>query len=122
LGAPSLAQDTAPAKQIENIIPILAVKDLDASMAYYDKVLGFKKGWSGGGLGMISRDGFRIYLSNRNQGKPGTWVWIGVQDTDYFHKEYVSSGVKIIQPPIQLDHAYEMHVEDLDGNVLRFGS
>jgi hypothetical protein len=49
-------------------------------------------------------------------------VWIGVHDVDAIHREYVAAGAKIRQPPTNFSWAYEIQVEDLDGNVLRVGS
>lgn len=74
------AENAMPPKQIENIIPILSVNDLNASVDHYEKVLGFQKAWAGDGFGSVSRDGFNIYLAEGNQGVPGkAWVWMGVQ-------------------------------------------
>ena len=49
------------------------------------------------------------------------WVWIGVEDLDALHTEYVASGVRIIMPPTEFPHAREFRVEDPDGHVLRIG-
>ena len=117
------AENAMPPKQIENIIPILSVNDLNASVDHYEKVLGFQKVWAGDGFGSVSRDGFNIYLAEGNQGVPGkAWVWMGVQDADVFHREYAESGAEIVMPPTNFDHAYELRVADLDGNVLRIAS
>ncbi|MGH9867014.1 MAG: VOC family protein [Candidatus Polarisedimenticolia bacterium] len=53
---------------------------------------------------------------------PGTWVWVGVEDVATLYEEYRASGAKIRLPPGNYPWAYEMHVEDPDGHVLRFGS
>ena len=115
------ADEQTPQKQIENIIPILFAKDMDASAKYYVDVLGFDKGWQSENFAMVSRDEFRIYLST-SQGKPGSYLWVGVQDVDVFHQEYKKSGAEIIQPPKDMGHALEMHVRDPSGNIVRFGS
>ena len=57
-----------------------------------------------------------------DQGHLGTWIWIGVSDADALLEEYRASGAKIRHPPTNYAWAYEMQVEDLDGNVLRLGS
>ena len=38
------------------------------------------------------------------------------------YEEYKASGAKILRPPQNYPWAFEMHVEDPDGHVLRFGS
>lgn len=115
------SEETETEKQIENIIPILAVEDVEASIAHYENVLGFEQDWVGGNFGQVSRDGWRVYLSE-TQGQPGAYLWIGVQDVDVIHAEYVESGADIVHPPEDVGHSLEMRVRDLDGNVLRFGS
>ena len=71
----------------------------------------------------INRDESGIYLCKGGQGNPGTWVWIGF-DGDIFklHDELKERGVTIRQPPISHSWAMEMHIEDPDGHVLRFGT
>ena len=108
--------------EIENTAPILRVKDMKTSLEYDEKVLGFK--WAGWGdtFTFVGRDGHGMYLCEGSQGCVGTWVWVGSHDVTRLHGEYKQSGAKIILPPTNYPHALEMHVEDLDGHVLRFGS
>ena len=61
-------------------------------------------------------------LCQGNQGRGGTWIWIGVQDAARLHEEYKARGVTIRLPPTNYPLALEMHIEDPDGNVLRIGS
>ena len=70
----------------------------------------------------VSRDGRGIMLCEGDQGNPGTWVWVGVSDAATLFAEYVTKGATIRRPPSNFRWAYEMHVEDPDGHVLRFGS
>jgi hypothetical protein len=70
----------------------------------------------------VNRDTAGIYLCKGGQGQPGTWVWIGVDDVDVLYQEYLTSGAKIRLQPNNYPWAYEMHVEDPDGHVLRFGA
>ena len=59
--------------KVESIIPILYVKNLAASIAYYVNVLGFKKDWDWGdppAFGSVSRDDFSIMLSEGWGGTP----------------------------------------------------
>lgn len=108
---------------LEGVIPILPVRDLHASIEYYVNALGFKENWRAPGImAGLSRDRCSIMLCESDQGHPGTWIWIGAEDIEPLHGEYVSKGVKIRHPPTNYEWAYEMQVQDLDGNVLRFGS
>ena len=109
-------------KAIENVTPILCVKDMKTSIEYYEKVLGFKKAEWGDTFTSVGRDGLGFYLSEGSQGQLGTWVWVGVHDVDALFEEFKEKGAKIVLPPTNYPHALEMRVEDPDGHVLRFGS
>jgi uncharacterized glyoxalase superfamily protein PhnB len=106
----------------ENIIPILRVRSIAASIDYYVQKLGFRIDWQAPIFASVSRGRCHIFLSEGDQGNPGVWVWIGVEDADALFDEYRASGAKIRHPPTNYDWAYEMQVEDPDGNILRMGS
>ena len=113
---------TSNAGGFEGVSPILRVKNLSASIDYYVLKLGFKIDWQGPGFGSVSRGKCHIFLSEGDQGNPGTWVWIGVEDADALFNEYRAKGAQVRHPPTNYSWAHEMQVEDLDGNVLRLGS
>jgi catechol 2,3-dioxygenase-like lactoylglutathione lyase family enzyme len=108
---------------VECVIPILRVARLDASVAYYVDVLGFRVDWQQPQeMASVSRDGKAIMLCQGAQGNPGTWVWIGVVDCTALHGELRAKGATIRMAPANFPWALEMHVADPDGHVLRFGS
>src|SRR6185436_9673546 len=114
---------TAERTKFEHAEPILRVSNMAASVRYYTETLGFINAeWGNDDFTCVTRDGAAIYLSHRSQGHYGTWAWIGVEDVDSLYREYTESGAKIRQPPRNYPWALEIHVEDPDGNVLRFGS
>jgi catechol 2,3-dioxygenase-like lactoylglutathione lyase family enzyme len=87
--------------RLENIHPILSVKDLNISRAFYINILGFKEAdWGDDNFTSMSRDNCVIYLCRGEQGNPGTWIWIGF-DGDIFslHNELKEKGVTIRLPP-----------------------
>ena len=109
--------------RFEHADPILRVADMQKSLQYYVDILGFTNAeWGGGDFTCVSRDGASIYLCQGDQGHPGTWVWLGVDDVEILHEEYTSSGAAILHPPENFPWACEMKVSDPDGHVLRFGS
>lgn len=109
--------------EFEGVTPILRVKDLAASIEYYVGVLGFKLDWQGPGtFASVSRGRCTIFLCEGDQGHPGGWVWVGVGDAGALFEDYRSRGARVRHPPTNYEWSYEMQVEDLDGNVLRFGS
>ena len=113
-----------PAIRIENIQPILSVTDLAVSREFYIGKLGFKEAeWGDNNFTSISRDDCGIYLCRGEQGNPGTWIWIGFDGDIYsLYNEFKEKGVTIRQAPVNHPWALEMHVEDPDGHVLRFGT
>ena len=107
---------------IENVTPILRVEELEASRRYYIQTLGFSLDWGACGMISVSRDRKSIMLCEGEQGQPGTWLWIGVEDADVFFAEFSAKGAHIRSPPQNFSWAYEFEVEDPDGHVLRFGA
>ena len=107
---------------IENLTPILRVEDLDVSRRYYIETLGFSLDWDTEGMASVSRDGKSIMLCEREQGQPGVWLWVGVDDADALFAEFTAKGARIRSQPQNHSWAYEFAVEDPDGHVLRIGS
>ena len=94
-----------------------------ASVEYYVNVLGFTLDWQDPGIiASVSRDRCGIFLTEGDQGRPGTWVWIGVPDIEPLFEDYRRRGARVRQSPTNFRWAYEMQIEDLDGHVLRIGS
>lgn len=109
--------------KFEHADPILSVSDMAVSVKYYVEALGFRNAeWGTDHFTFVSRDAAGIYLCQGGQGRPGTWVWVGVEDVATLQEEYKTSGARIRKAPENYPWAYEMHVEDPDGHVLRFGS
>jgi predicted enzyme related to lactoylglutathione lyase len=118
-----MRETKAARTRFEHANPILNVADLRRSLRYYVDVLGFTNAeWGGDDFTCVTRDGASIYLSQGDQGRAGTWVWLGVDDVEALHEEYKESGAKILQPPEHFPWACEMKVGDPDRHVLRFGS
>jgi predicted enzyme related to lactoylglutathione lyase len=107
----------------ERVDPILRVEDMAASLRFYVDVLGFDNApWGNAEFTSVTRGRCALYLCQGGQGLGGAWVWIGVDDVATLHADLVAKGVAIRMPPTSYPWALEMHVEDPDKNVLRFGS
>jgi len=106
--------------------PILHVRSLAASQTYYRDVLGFKVDWDHGdppSFGAVSRGDASIFLCQGCVGPPGAWMMIFARDVDKLYDELRSRHALIRLPPTNMPwQLREMHVADLDGNVIRFGS
>ncbi|MCA9245805.1 MAG: VOC family protein [Planctomycetales bacterium] len=105
---------------IENTIPVLAVADLERSIAFYQRVLGFNVEWHAGPICSVARDAGHIMLQEREQVAPST-VWIGVESDSIF-SGIEQSGAEVIQGPCSQPWAYEMKIADPDGNILWLGA
>jgi predicted enzyme related to lactoylglutathione lyase len=112
-----------PPVHFEGSQPILRVEDMQISLDFYLNKLGFRNvHWGTDEFTSVSRDRAAIYLCRQGQGRGGAWVWIGVGDAEKLHEDLKARGVAIRMPPTNFPWALEIHVEDPDGNVLRFGS
>ena len=86
-------------------------------------MLGFKVDWHDQAImASVSRGEASVMLCQGDQGNPGTWIWIGVGDAAALYQEYSAAGATVRLAPTNYPWAYEMHVEDPDGHVLRLGS
>lgn len=127
---PESLRETARSIQYESELsaprPILDVQDLQASFRYYRDQLGFKVDWEEGDppdFGSVSRGGAVVFLCEGCEGMPGSWMMIFARDVDTLHSELAEAGAKIRMPPKDMPWGIrEMHVSDLDGNVIRFGT
>ena len=133
----------------EQVVPILNVSDVDASLAWFAK-LGFKRhfDWSATGDPAAPRDfagvicdGLEIFLcrdgqggrgrgSNASTGGPGAdqradkgaWVAIWVDDVDAVHERCLAEGLEVtFRPTDEPWGVREMHVRHPDGHVFRIG-
>jgi predicted enzyme related to lactoylglutathione lyase len=112
-----------PHIRFENADPILRVEDMQRALAFYVGKLGFRNAdWGSDEFTSINRDRAGIYLCRGAQGRGGAWVWVGVEDAQALHDELKANGVKITSPLTNYSWALEFHIEDPDGNTLRFGS
>src|SRR5262245_37795664 len=96
--------------RMECINPILYVKDMAASLAFYVDLLGFNNAeWGDENFTSVNRNNTGIYLSKGGQGQPGTWVWMGFDgDIQALYKLLLTKGIKIKLPPTNFSWAYEM--------------
>jgi uncharacterized glyoxalase superfamily protein PhnB len=109
-----------PQRQIENTIPVLAVRELGRSIAFFKDVLGFEVEWNAGSICSVARDGCSIMLQVQDHAHPSS-VWVGL-DGDALFSQIQASNAKIVQLPSRKPWAYEMKIADPDGNIVWLGA
>ena len=106
-------------------VPILYSSDIKKSIDYYIEILEFDTKWMWDDpptFGGVSKDRVELFFCKENQGNPGTWIAIMVDNVDELHESIKAKGAKIISPPRSMEwNLREMLVEDPDGHIIRFG-
>ncbi|MES2332097.1 MAG: VOC family protein [Bacteroidota bacterium] len=122
--------DTTTYSKIKKMSPQLLVADIDSSIEFYTKILGFdidfryEDFYSG-----ISKDGFSIHLKigkpsledrqNRRNNEDLDFVF-SVDGIEDLYEEISSKSVEIIQPLRQMDYGKEFYIADSDGYIISF--
>ena len=111
---------------LNTVIPVLRLKDIEASRSFYETVLEFKVDWlwhppeGGPGFAQISRDGLRIYLSERDEGAADALIYLYVENVDAWHKQLLIHAVPVDSfPEDKFWGNREMQFCDPEGNCLR---
>jgi len=111
--------------KFQSLIPILYCSDIQQSFAYYTQKLGFEKKWDWGNpvdFGCVGKDEVEIFLCDKNQGQPGTWLCINVDNVDEYYKDINARGADILAAPADKEWGMrEMLVKAPDGHIIRFG-
>lgn len=88
-------------------------------------MLAFEDLWEWGeptDFGGIVKDDVEIFFCLNDQGHPGTWVTIIVDDVDAYYEIIKPKGAMIMAPPDNKPwNMREMLVKDPDGHILKFG-
>jgi hypothetical protein len=72
--------------------------------------------------GLLGGQAEAVSLRKGGRDSSPTRIWIGVEYVAVLYEQYMARKVKIAQEPTNYTWAYQMIVEDLDGNLLVFGS
>lgn len=119
------------------ITPVLCVSNLSQSLKHYETVLGFDISWQWSEgeafdegekptFACVSRGEICIFLCERGQGNPGSWICLNVEDRaalDSVYREYQARTADIVEAPTDCPWGMrEMLVRDPDGNTFRIGS
>jgi catechol 2,3-dioxygenase-like lactoylglutathione lyase family enzyme len=109
----------------ESLVPILYSENVRRSITYYTDVLGFPDKWEWDDpptFGGVNWGDVRIFFCEKNQGHPGTWICINVENVDDYHAFILARGAEILAIPENKPwFMREMLVRDPDGHIIRFG-
>ena len=106
-------------------IPQMPVTNLDRSISYYTKHLGFLLDWKyEDDIAGISNGRLCLFLNKKDNDEPGkTLVWLNLdskEQVDQLHKRWATDGASIISPPETKPWGlYEFTVSDPDDNKIR---
>jgi hypothetical protein len=111
---------------LRTIAPILPTADMEKMRAHYER-LGFSVRVHHGGYATASRDSchihFRLDPDHDASGGAVGALYLGVDDADALHAEWVAAGVgetsDLFDPGFGV---WEAAHTDSDGNLIRFGS
>ena len=109
-----------------SICPILCVSDFDRAVDYFVNKLDFKLAWDWGTpphFGCVRLDEVEIFLSLNNQGQPGSWIWITIENLDAYCERIRELGADIVSDPKDKPWGNrEFTVRLPDEHTIRFGS
>lgn len=113
--------------KFRQLIPMLRTWQMDASIAFYTEVLGFRCESSREGWAALRRDDVEIMLSQRNSHAGGTApaftgsLYIEVQDVDALWLE-LKDKAQVCYPLEQFDYGMrEFCIYDNNGYLIQFG-
>ena len=113
--------------------PMFRVRDVELSIAYYCRKLGFTSHWKSGDdrpiIAQVGRNGLDVIVASGavtpSAGLPSVLSVSLHQPGNLgaLHREFVDRGARIVSAPFEVawqEGTCQFEVEDLDGNVLIF--
>ncbi|PTR10632.1 hypothetical protein C8R32_101162 [Nitrosospira sp. Nsp5] len=108
---------------IQSTVPVLASLDIDETIAFYTKRLGFIEALRMDEYAIVSRDGAEIHFwlcSDRHIAE-NTSCYVRVADTDRLFQDFSARGLALRPPVVRPWGMKELYVIDTHGNLLKFG-
>ncbi len=87
----------------ESIVPILYSTDVAKSIAYYMEQLAFDDKWEWDHpttFGGVNKNSVRIFFCLNDQGNPGTWIAINVENVDEYYETLKRETQKYYHLPL----------------------
>jgi catechol 2,3-dioxygenase-like lactoylglutathione lyase family enzyme len=118
--------------KIKKMSPLFIVADLDRSVEFYTKKLGFDVDfrYEDFYLGII-KDGFSIHLklckplkeekqSKRDSQEQDIDITFSVDNIENLYQELLNQSVEFVQPLREMPYGKEFYVADPDGHIISF--
>ncbi len=105
-------------------IPVLQALNIDDTIAFYEKQLGFTKVHQEEGFAILYRDTVHLHFTQTGDKylPENTACRINVTDGESLYQEFKSKGV--LRPDAQLETTWwgtkDFHLIDLNGNLITF--
>lgn len=111
-------------------VPEIPVTDMNATLDYYERKLGFNIDWGGadGGIAGISKGDCRMFLTNRefrehHGNAPPVMIWLNLnskEEVDELYEIWNANEARIISVPESKQwKLHEFTASDPDGNLFR---
>ena len=112
-----------PEPLFEKALPELPFENVAAAVEHYRDVLGFKINYQQDNLGVMDRDQVTVLLVEKtNQIKGSGSAYFYVRDADALYAELKGKGGNMLGEPVSYPWGLrDFKVQDLEGNLLRFG-
>ena len=116
--------------KIESMSPLLIVSDVENSIDFYGKQLGFTVDFTYEGFyAGIVKDGFSIHLKRGDpilkgrkleKNSPVLQIIFSVLNLEELYEEFCAKPIEIIQPLRQMPYGKEFYIADPDRNIHAF--
>ncbi len=112
--------NTTATPTITGMSPQFLVADLERSIEFYTKELGFEVSFRYGGFyAGILRDGHSIHLKAAG-GDQNLDILCEVERIDALYEELKSRSVDVTQPLREMPYGREFYIADPDGHIIGF--
>lgn len=109
---------------LNSITPIFEVSNLDRSLEFYTKVLGFEIGWKAGeppNIASACRDGVEIMLKVEERPR-ASHAYVNLTGVDAYFAQVTAAGAQVVYP---LENRFygmrDGRIADPDGNHIGLG-
>ena len=110
---------------LQKACPLLAARDIDAAVRWYERHLGFRIERNQPDHGIVHRDSAELHFwrcTERHIAEnTGAYLYVSHLDELFRAFKGASEGGRLIVPETKPWGMREFHVIDPDGNLLRFG-